>query len=743
MIGYRTKKTTRRNYTSVVQLSELADAARDRGAYNEAAAGYRDVLSLNPNRVDIWVQYGNMLKDNGRFEDAETAYLEAISRDPTIADTYLQYGHLLKRSGRLEEAANSYRKAVMYDRSSQNSARPELQRLIEQGVTTAKITVAFDVSDLYQYFRHHRLPTGIQRVQMEAIPSALISTAPDLNVRIVCFNEADDFWREIPAVEFVKICELSLKSGDSTATDWRNALEATDTIMRQAPAFIFPQGAYLVNIGTSWWLQNYFLRVREAKRAYQIRYVPFVHDMIPIITPECCVAGLTQDFISWVLGVFDHADFYFVNSETTRNDLKKVAAVLGHKMLDEKIITVRLDADIRRHHDRPLDSARLAVHRLTPGNYVLFVGTIEPRKNHLLAFAAWRQLIKQHGLTNVPKLVCVGSRGWLNEAVFAQHSASEDLKSSVLILSGVPDDELGLLYENCLFTIFPSAYEGWGLPVTESLCYRKVPLTSNKSSLPEAGGEFAEYFDLGNENSFVAAVERLVFDSSYRTEKEALIRKCYRPRTWEEVSRDLIEPIASQWSEAEYISDNCQPEVKLGLYYPLRRNTALKIHRGMVSSEVFRDGDAWWGCDDWGCWIKRAPGRLSIRINEQVGHYHLYIGLRGLPGSRTAFDVTCLNNRRIIRGELAPGQERWICCDIDVPDNREVKIEIILEGYGSEMELPREDAEFRTISLGVLGFMICRKDDWPTRVDFIEAIALNNLDALVYDSACGGESRAS
>lgn len=131
--------------------------------------------------------------------------------------------------------------------------------------------------------------------------------------------------------------------------------------------------------------------------------------MIPIIAPEFCVAGLTQDFISWVLGVFDHADFYFVNSEATRNDLKKVAAVLGHKMLDDKIVTVRLDADIRRHQERPLDSARLAVHRLTPGDYVLFVGTIEPRKNHLLAFGAWRQLIKQHGSTNVPKLVCVGS----------------------------------------------------------------------------------------------------------------------------------------------------------------------------------------------------------------------------------------------------------------------------------------------------------------------------------------------
>ena len=78
-------------------------------------------------------------------------------------------------------------------------------------------------------------------------------------------------------------------------------------------------------------------------------------------------------------------------------------------MLDDKIVTVRLDADIRRHRsDRWIRRGWRFIS--TQEGYFLFVGTIEPRKNHLLAFGAWRQLIKQHGSTNVPKLVCRDAR---------------------------------------------------------------------------------------------------------------------------------------------------------------------------------------------------------------------------------------------------------------------------------------------------------------------------------------------
>src|SRR6185312_10284348 len=100
----------------------------------------------------------------------------------------------------------------------------------------------------------------------------------------------------------------------------------------EAADFEFPPGATLINIGTSWWLKNYFLMVRMAKARYGIRYVPFIHDLIPIMTPEHCVKELTQDFINWTIGAFSHADGYLVNSEATGKDLCKVARLLGHQV---------------------------------------------------------------------------------------------------------------------------------------------------------------------------------------------------------------------------------------------------------------------------------------------------------------------------------------------------------------------------------------------------------------------------
>ena len=87
------------------------------------------------------------------------------------------------------------------------------------------------------------------------------------------------------------------------------------------------------------------------------------------------------------------------------------------------------------------------------------VSTVEPRKQHLTAFGAWSQLIRDHG-ARTPKLVCVGRRGWLAEPVFARLEGAAALRDRTAMLSGVPDHELATLYKACLFTLYPSAYEG-------------------------------------------------------------------------------------------------------------------------------------------------------------------------------------------------------------------------------------------------------------------------------------------
>ncbi len=87
---------------------------------------------------------------------------------------------------------------------------------------------------------------------------------------------------------------------------------------------------------------------------------------------------------------------------------------------------------------------------------MLFVSTVESRKNHLAAFDAWIGMIRRHGRRHVPKLVCVGNRGWLNDAVYARLQSQDGLRGHVHMLSGLSDAELDLLYRSCLFTLYPS-----------------------------------------------------------------------------------------------------------------------------------------------------------------------------------------------------------------------------------------------------------------------------------------------
>ena len=129
----------------------------------------------------------------------------------------------------------------------------------------------FDVSDLIHYFNEARLPTGIQRVQIEVIDSLLDRTPPDCTLAIACFRQQQDFWVDLPADFFRTLCALSLRGGERDDPVWTQALYKLTAYLAQRPSFAFEKGAFLVNLGTSWWLRNYFLNVRAAKAHHGIR----------------------------------------------------------------------------------------------------------------------------------------------------------------------------------------------------------------------------------------------------------------------------------------------------------------------------------------------------------------------------------------------------------------------------------------------------------------------------------------
>jgi glycosyltransferase involved in cell wall biosynthesis len=99
-------------------------------------------------------------------------------------------------------------------------------------------------------------------------------------------------------------------------------------------------------------------------------------------------------------------------------------------------------------------------------------------------------------------------------------------------MTEVSDDKLTELYENCLFTLYPSFEEGWGLPVEESMVYGKLCITSNRSSMPEVGKKYADYVEPDDINSIVNAIIQAL-DPDYRKNREKLIQETFKPNSWE------------------------------------------------------------------------------------------------------------------------------------------------------------------------------------------------------------------
>jgi len=168
-----------------------------------------------------------------------------------------------------------------------------------------------------------------------------------------------------------------------------------------------------------------------------------------------------------------------------------------------------------------------------PDRYLLFVGTIEPRKNLARLLAAF-EAAHAEGLTD--GLVIVGRRGWLYDDFFAALERSP-ARSSVILPGYVPDEDLPAFYAGAQALVFPSLYEGFGLPVLEAMACGTPVTCSATSSLPEIAGDAALHFDPGSVESITTAVCHLLDDAN--------LRAALRQRGFEQAARFSWDRVAA------------------------------------------------------------------------------------------------------------------------------------------------------------------------------------------------------
>jgi glycosyltransferase involved in cell wall biosynthesis len=199
------------------------------------------------------------------------------------------------------------------------------------------------------------------------------------------------------------------------------------------------------------------------------------------------------------------ADHIIAISQATRKDL-----VAAYDVPAQKITVIPEAAD---PHFRPQPAEAVSAVRTRyglPQRYLLFVGTIEPRKNLGRLLEAF-EAVQGEGLTE--GLVIVGRRGWLTDDFFAQLERSP-VRDAVLFPGYVPDLDLPAIYAGAQAVVFPSLYEGFGLPVLEAMACGTPVVTSSTSSLPEVGGNAALYANPRDADEILAQVRHVLSDTA-------------------------------------------------------------------------------------------------------------------------------------------------------------------------------------------------------------------------------------
>lgn len=302
-------------------------------------------------------------------------------------------------------------------------------------------------------------------------------------------------------------------------------------------------GDLLVTLGSPWFHPSFAAVVKAAQQKYGLRYVLLVYDIIPLRRPEWCDKKLTASFGAFIRSVLPLADTLLTISRASASDLVRYASE-ATIALRTPPVAIPMGTGFTNPPSEPARLARSAKGGRTlpaPGSYALIVSTIEARKNHTLLFQVWRRLLDDLPAAEVPTLVFAGRIGWLVTDLMQQLKNANYLNGKIVLIHNPSDIELLRLYNGCLFTLFPSFYEGWGLPVTESLGFGRPCIVSNATSLPEAGGALARYFDPTNGPEAYSVIRDTIGDlDGLRLWQEAVARD-FVPITWDQSARAIYD----------------------------------------------------------------------------------------------------------------------------------------------------------------------------------------------------------
>lgn len=421
------------------------------------------------------------------------------------------------------------------------------------------IRVLYDISVLGQSHFDPRARTGIYRV-IEEVALGL-ARATEIELRFCAstgnYYQCAEYLQSHPrllkcAFEITPMQRLILKIDslvgrvteglkDNTSSFarlylvlWRKLFKISAAILKAAVPAISGDELSTADIYHS----VYFPIPRVIRGCKNLQFFQTVYDLIPVLFPEYVDASQSSVIREVMRSLNQKANVLCI-SEATRRDLcARVKAVDPARVF---VTHLAASNNFYKCNDRvKIDSVRQKYSIPAGVKYVLSLSTLEPRKNIALTIRAFARLIHENGTGDLI-LVLAGAKGWKYDEIFKELSVSDVAKQRIIITGYIPDEDMAPLYSGAIMFVYPSFYEGFGLPPLEAMQCGVPVITSNNSSLPEVVGDAGIMIDAGDEDALCEAIMRIRSDPALRDElsKKSIDRA--RMFSWERCVAQTVE----------------------------------------------------------------------------------------------------------------------------------------------------------------------------------------------------------
>ncbi|WP_295421170.1 glycosyltransferase family 1 protein [Sulfurovum sp.] len=350
-----------------------------------------------------------------------------------------------------------------------------------------------------------RFPTGIDRVDYQYLEHYAARSTALVRVKL--------FWFYLSHSKSQKLFKLLLENE-------KCALLKIFLVILQS---VFEKknisNKLLLNISHSGLhVKNYDMQIKRHK----LRPVYFIHDLIPIRYPEYAGSGEEKRHTDRLKHVLAYAHGIIVNSHDTLEDIKLFAKEEERKMPPALVAHLGMSSDIRRHRDEILNS-----------DYFVMLGTIEPRKNHWLMLHIWRDMVVSLG-EHAPKLVIIGQEGWDSRHVIHMLTQSHKLKDHVIYDRSCSDTKLSQYLTHAKALLFPSFYEGYGIPLLEAISIGTPVIASDLPVFRELANNIPEYLNPLDVNAWAEMIIGYSQKDSKRRDAQLRRMKDFKPYVWKE-----------------------------------------------------------------------------------------------------------------------------------------------------------------------------------------------------------------